>query len=71
MKKFRKLIEAGPIGLQPWAEEKLRDYADEIVRYSTLPESEESLYRGSGMQMPFWCARSRWYRPLFFQSAVT
>ena len=43
MKKFRKLREAGPIGLQPWAEEKLRDYADEIVRYSTLPESEEEL----------------------------
>lgn len=43
MEKFRKLIEAGPIGLQPWAEEKLRDYADEIVRYSTLPESEEEL----------------------------
>ena len=43
MEKFRKLVEAGPIGLQPWAEEKLRDYADEIVRYSTLPGSEEEL----------------------------
>ena len=43
MRKFRKLVEAGPIGLQPWAEEKLNDYASEIIRFDTLPESEEEL----------------------------
>ena len=43
MRKFRKLVEAGPIGLQPWAEEKLQDYASEIIRYGNLPESENEL----------------------------
>ena len=43
MRKFRKLVEAGPIGLQPWAEEKLSEYASEIIRFDTLPESEEDL----------------------------
>ncbi len=48
MNKFRKLIEAGPIGLQPWAESKLSDYADEIIRFDTLPESEEELIERIG-----------------------
>ena len=43
MGKFRKLVEAGPIGLQPWAEKKLSEYASEIIRFDTLPESEEEL----------------------------
>ena len=48
MKKFRKLVEVGPIGLQPWAEEKLNDYASEIIRFDTLPESEEELVERIG-----------------------
>ena len=43
MRKFRKLVEVGPIGLQDWAEAKLKDVATEIVRYDTLPESEDEL----------------------------
>ena len=43
MARFRKLVEAGPIGLQPWAEDKLSDYASEIIRFGTLPESEDEL----------------------------
>ena len=43
MEKFRKLIEAGPIGLQPWAEKKLEEYASQIIRFDTLPESEDEL----------------------------
>ncbi len=43
MDKFRKIVEAGPIGLQDWAEEKLKDYADEIVHYDTLPKDEDDL----------------------------
>ena len=43
MDKFRKLVEAGPIGLQPWAEEKLSEYASEIIRFDTLPKSEDEL----------------------------
>ena len=43
MEKFRKLVEAGPIGLEPWAEDKLRDYAQEIIHYDTLPQSEDEL----------------------------
>ena len=41
MEQFRKLVEAGPIGLQDWAEEKLRSYAKEIVHYDYLPQSED------------------------------
>ena len=48
MRKFRKLVEIGPIGLQAWAEEKLCDYADEIIRFETLPESEEELVKRIG-----------------------
>lgn len=43
MEKFRKLVEAGPIGLEPWAEDKLRDYAQEIIHYDTLAQSEDEL----------------------------
>ena len=43
MERFRKLVEAGPIGLQPWAEEKLGCYASEIIRFDTLPENEDEL----------------------------
>ena len=43
MERFRKLVEAGPIGLQEWAEKKLGDYASEIIRYDRLPESEDEL----------------------------
>ena len=32
MRKFRKLVEAGPIGLQPWAEKELEDYASEETK---------------------------------------
>ena len=43
MERFRKLVEAGPIGLQPWAEEKLSGYAETIIRYDHLPQSEDEL----------------------------
>lgn len=43
MEGFRKIVEIGPIGLQPWAEEKLGDYAEEIVRFDTIPQSEDEL----------------------------
>ncbi len=43
MKKFRKLVEVGPIGLQPWAEEELSNYAETIIRFDTLPKDEEEL----------------------------
>ena len=48
MDKFRKLVEAGPIGLQLWAEKELENYADEIIRYETLPESEDELVKRIG-----------------------
>ena len=43
MERFRKLVEAGPIGLQPWAEEKLSGYAETIIRYDHLPQREDEL----------------------------
>lgn len=43
MERFRKIVEIGPIGLQPWAEEKLGDYAEKIVRFDTIPQSEDEL----------------------------
>lgn len=43
MNKFRKLVEVGPVGLQAWAEKDLENYAEEIIRFDTLPESEDEL----------------------------
>lgn len=43
MDKFKKLVEVGPVGLQPWAEKELEGYADEIIRFNTLPDSEDEL----------------------------
>lgn len=48
MEKFWKLVEAGPIGLQPWAEKKLEEYASQIIRFDTLPESEDELVERIG-----------------------
>ena len=48
MEKFRKLVEAGPIGLQPWAEKKLEEYASQIIRFDTLPGSEDELVERIG-----------------------
>lgn len=48
MKKFNKLVEAGFIGLEPWAEEKLKDYASEIVKYDRLPKDEDELVKWIG-----------------------
>ncbi len=48
MKKFRKIVEAGPVALQPWAEKKLEEYANSIVRYENLPKSEDELVRMVG-----------------------
>ena len=48
MEKFKRIVEAGPAGLEPWAEEKLKDYADEIVRHDRLPESEDELVEWIG-----------------------
>lgn len=43
MNKFKKLVEVGPVGLQPWAEKELEKYTDEIIRFDTLPQTEEEL----------------------------
>ena len=48
MEKFRKLVEAGPIGLQPWAEKKLEEYASQIIRFDILPGSEDELVERIG-----------------------
>ncbi|MCR5731776.1 MAG: hypothetical protein K6G51_02385 [Sphaerochaetaceae bacterium] len=48
MKKFRKLVEVAPVGLQSWAEKELENYADEIVRFDTLPENESELVKRIG-----------------------
>ncbi len=48
MKKFRKIVEAGPVALQPWAEKKLEDYAETIVRYDHLPSTEDELVQMVG-----------------------
>ncbi len=43
MNKFKKLVEVGPVGLQGWAEKELEQYADEIIRFDTLPQTEAEL----------------------------
>ena len=49
MEKFRKLVEAGPIGLQPWAEEK-------------LGRTRTNLWPWSAMRTRFWSGPSRLFR---------
>lgn len=48
MKKFRKLVELGPVGLEPWAEEELKDYADEILRLPQTPVQQSEILQGIG-----------------------
>lgn len=48
MRKFRKLVEVSPVGLQDWAEEKLACHANQIIRYDSLPEDEDELVRRIG-----------------------
>ncbi len=43
MEKYRKLVEVGPVGLMPWAEKELEKYAEEIVRYDTLPVDNDEI----------------------------
>ena len=48
MEKFRKLVEVGPVGLMPWAEKELEQYADEIVRFDTFPDSNAEIIKRIG-----------------------
>ncbi len=46
--KFHKLVEVGPVALEPWAEQELEQYANEIIRYDTLPETNEEIIKCIG-----------------------
>lgn len=48
MKKYRKLVEVAPVGLQDWAEKELEKYAEKIIRFDTLPETEDELVKRIG-----------------------
>lgn len=43
MKKFKKLVQLGPMGLEDWAEKKLEDYAEEIIRYDVAPSEKQDI----------------------------
>ena len=45
MERSEKLVEAGLIALRSWTEERLKDFASEIMHYDRLPESEEELIK--------------------------
>lgn len=41
MKKFRKIVAIEPVSLEPWAEEKLNSYADEVVLFGDIPSDDD------------------------------
>ncbi len=43
--KFKKLVEVGPVALEPWAEKELENYAEEIVRYDDIPDNNAEIIR--------------------------
>ncbi|MCR5216036.1 MAG: dihydrofolate reductase [Lachnospiraceae bacterium] len=48
VRQFHKLVEVGPVGLMPWAEKELEEYAKEIIRYDTLPGDNAEILRRIG-----------------------
>ena len=46
--KFKKLVAIEPVSLIPSAEEKLKDYAEEIVMYRDIPADDEEILRRIG-----------------------
>lgn len=45
---FKKLVAIEPVSLVPWAEKQLWDYAEEVILYSDIPESESEVVRRIG-----------------------
>lgn len=43
MDKFRKLVAIEPVGLEPWAEERLRAMADDIEMYGDIPQTDDDI----------------------------
>lgn len=43
MKRFKKLVAAAPVNLVDWAWEELKEYAEEVTAYSTLPKDKEEI----------------------------
>lgn len=43
--KFRKLVAIEPVSLVGWAEEKLNEYADEVVMFDDIPDTDEEIAR--------------------------
>ena len=46
--KFKKLVAIEPVSLVDWAQEKLKDYAEEIVLYPDIPDDNEEILRRIG-----------------------
>lgn len=43
MNSFKKIVELGPVGLEDWAEDTLKNYAEEIVQHDHRPETDEEI----------------------------
>ena len=43
--KFRKLVAIEPLNLTPWGERELHDYADAVVLFRDVPQSNEEIIR--------------------------
>lgn len=48
MKKFRKLVAIEPVSLIPEAEKELYQYAEEVILYPDIPESDEEIIKRIG-----------------------
>ncbi len=43
MEKFKKLVQLGPVGMEPWAQEELKQYAEVIVTNDTVPVTDDEV----------------------------
>ncbi len=45
---FKKIVAIEPVSLEPWAEEKLKEFADEVVMYDDMPSDNEEIIKRIG-----------------------
>lgn len=48
MDKFRKLVAIEPVGLEPWAEERLRSMAGDVVMFGDVPQGDDEIVNRIG-----------------------
>ena len=48
MYKFKKVVAIEPVGLEPWAEERLRSMACDVTMHADIPQDADEIVRRIG-----------------------